>query len=281
MRDDESRQVMARRTRTVNVRPAKPAPRRRGARGHIQKNLANWQRQSNWYDRRHASVLGGRKAKSWGFWRVPESKLHLLGEPEGKDILELGCGAARWSIALAADGARAVGLDLSSAQLAHARRLVRTSGQRVRLVRGNAEQLPFAPESFDIVFCDFGAMTFCDPLRTVPEAARVLRSGGRLVFATSSPIRTLAEHQNGYRIGRRLLYDYFGMHRIEYKKEVNFQLPYGDWIRLFAENRFLVESLTEHQPTAAEKSSYLTKTGEEWARHWPMESIWQVRKIGR
>lgn len=216
---------------------------------------------------------------SWGLWRIPESKLQLLGNPKGRDILEFGCGAARWSIALANRGARVVGIDLSSAQLAHARRLVREAGQRVRLVRGNAERLPFASDSFDIVFCDWGAMTFCDPFQTVPEAARVLRTGGRLVFANSSPFRSLAENRRGYRIGRRLLYDYFGMHRIEYKLEVNFQLPYGEWIRLFGKNGLVVESLTELRQSSRQKSTYLTGTESEWARHWPIESIWQARKV--
>jgi ubiquinone/menaquinone biosynthesis C-methylase UbiE len=195
-------------------------------------------------------------------------------------VLEIGCGAARWSIALANRGARAVGIDLSSAQLVHAKRNARKARSGVRLVRGNAERLPFAPGSFDIVFCDWGAMTFCDPLRAVPEAARVLRLGGRLVFATSSPFRNLAENRRGYRIGRKLLYDYFGLHKIEYEKEVNFNLPYGEWIRLFTENGFAVETLLETRPRSRDRSSYLPPTAEHWARQWPLESIWRVRKVG-
>jgi SAM-dependent methyltransferase len=216
---------------------------------------------------------------AWGLWRVPESRLHALGNPQGRDILEIGCGGARWSIALASHGARAVGLDLSPAQLAHAKRNARNVHSKVRLVRGNAEQLPFAYASFEIVFCDWGAMTFCDPRRTVPEAARVLRPGGRLVFATSSPFRNLAENRIGFRIGRKLLYDYFDLYRIEHENEVNFNLPYGEWIRLFTQNGFAVESLTETQPGPRDRSNYLPPTEERWARHWPMESIWQVRKV--
>jgi len=216
---------------------------------------------------------------AWGLWRVPESRLKALGDPRGRDILEIGCGAARWSIALARKGARAVGLDLSSAQLAHAARLVRRSGPRVRLVRGDAERLPFRASTFDLVFCDWGAMTFCDPYLTVPEAARVLRPGGRLVFSTSSPFRTVAQHRRTDRLGRRLLYDYFGMHRVEYPGEVNFQLPYGAWIQLFAKNDFVVESLAETRPGPGDKSTYLRPSESRWARHWPLEAIWRVRKL--
>ena len=42
-------------------------------------------------------------------------------------------------------------------------------------------------ESFDVVFCDHGAMSFCDPYRAVPEVARLLRPGGRFAFAHSTP----------------------------------------------------------------------------------------------
>ncbi|MGA8303827.1 MAG: class I SAM-dependent methyltransferase [Thermoplasmata archaeon] len=216
---------------------------------------------------------------AWGLWRVPESKLHALGPPKGRDFLEIGCGAARWSIALARKGARAVGLDLSPAQLEHATRLLRRSGQRVYLVRGDAERLPFRTSSFDVVFCDWGAMTFCDPARTVPEAARVLRPGGRLVFATSSPIRNLAQDRRRGRISPKLRYDYFGMHRIAYPGEVNFQLPYGDWIRLFSQHGFVVESLIETQPRPRDRSAYLGPTDSAWGRRWPLESIWQVRRV--
>jgi SAM-dependent methyltransferase len=216
---------------------------------------------------------------TWGVWRVPERSLGLLGNPRDLDILELGCGAARWSIALSGEGARSVGLDFSSAQLAHATKLVRRSRRPVHLVRGDAEQLPFRGLSFDLVFCDWGAMTFCDPHRTVPEAARVLRPGGRFVFSTSSPFRTLLQNRRTDHLGRRLLYDYFGMHRVEYPDgEVNFQLPYGDWIRLFAESRLVVETLSETQPGPTTRSTYLSPSESRWARRWPLESIWRVRK---
>jgi SAM-dependent methyltransferase len=215
---------------------------------------------------------------AWGFWRIPESKLRALGAPRGRDFLEIGCGAARWSIALAGKGARAVGLDLSRAQLAHGARLLPRSGARVSLVRGDAERLPFRAASFDVVFCDWGAMTFCDPNLTVPEAARVLRPGGRLVFATSSPLRNLAQDRRTGRISPKLRYDYFGMHRIDYRGEVNFQLPYGEWIRLFSAHGFVVESLTETQPRRRVRTPYLGPSESAWARHWPLESIWQVRR---
>jgi len=246
---------------------------------HIRTNLATWEAQSRGYERRFASALGGRKVMAWGFWRVPESELKLLEEVRGRQILELGCGAARWSIALAQKGGYPVGLDLSPAHLRHAARLVHRSSRKVPLVRANAERLPFADAAFDLVFCDWGAMTFCDPYRTVPEASRVLRTGGCLVFATSSPFRVLVQNRQTDRVSPRLLYDYFGLHRADYPGEVNFTLTYGEWIRLFRENGFSVERLTETRAPTSAQSPYLNHRESRWARHWPLESIWKVRKF--
>jgi hypothetical protein len=73
--------------------------------------------------------------------------------------------------------------------------------------------------------------------------------------------------------------DYFAMHRIEESDgPVQFELPYGEWIRLFRANRFEIEDLREIQPPPAAESTYRTAEETEWARKWPMEQIWIVRK---
>src|SRR2546426_6540498 len=95
---------------------------------HARKNQAMWEATSDSYEQRHASALSGETAMAWGMWRISEAELDVLGEVAGKDILELGCGAARWSIALAGLGAQPVGLDFSSRQLQHARRLMEEAG---------------------------------------------------------------------------------------------------------------------------------------------------------
>src|ERR1700728_2209795 len=137
---------------------------------------------------------------AWGCWSVPESQLHVLGNVSGKDVLELGCGAARWAIALAKRGARVVGLDVSARQLEHARRNMRDACVDFPLVHASAEAVPLADASFDIVFCDHGAMTFCDPSRTVPEAARLLRRGGLLAFSAATPILNLCWNDSEDRV---------------------------------------------------------------------------------
>ena len=216
---------------------------------------------------------------AWGLWRVPERELQLLGPVRGRSTLEVGCGAGRWSVALARAGAFPVGLDLSGRQLEKAHRVASAARARVRWVRGDAERLPFGPAAFDIVFADWGAFTFCDPRRAVPEAARVLRPGGRLVFATSSPFRSVVQGRRSDRTDRRLRYPYFALGEIRCSGEVNFQLTYADWIRLFRRVGLRVEELRELSPLPGRRSSYLSQAEERWGRRWPLESIWAASKM--
>ena len=209
---------------------------------------------------------------------MPESELRVLGEVAGKDILEFGCGAAQWSIGLAELGARPVGLDLSERQLEHARRLTAEAGVSFPLIHASAETVPLPDASFDIVFCDHGAMTFGDPYRTVPEAARLLRPGGLFAFNHGSTIETLCWPDGADRPGDQMVIDYFGMHAIQDGDETTFNLPYGEWIRLFRENGLTVEDLIEPRPAADATSSYRDADALAWSRRWPAESIWRLRK---
>ena len=210
-------------------------------------------------------------------WHVPEAELRVLGDVKGLDVLELGCGAAQWSIALAKLGARPVGLDLSPRQLDHARRAVTEAGVDFPLVEASAEEVPLADESFDVVFCDHGAFNFADPTRLVPECARLLRSGGLLAFNTPSPLADLVYDAEGDRIVDRLVNDYFGLRRFEDHEEVSFQLPYGEWIRLLRANGFVVEDLIEIRPPEGASTTY-DFAPLEWARRWPAENIWKARR---
>jgi SAM-dependent methyltransferase len=243
------------------------------------RNRQAWDAQSSEYQSKHAAQLAASGGTAWGVWQLPESELRVLGDVREKDVLELGCGAAQWSIALHALGARVTGLDNSSVQLAHARALMAQAGVDFPLVHASAEATPFADASFDVVFCDHGAMTFADPLRTVPEAARLLRPGGLLAFSMNTPILHLAWPLDGDHPGERLLLDYWDLHVLQAPGEpVEFQLPYGAWIALFREHGLVVEDLIELRPPADATSSYRDERDLAWARRWPMEHIWRVRR---
>jgi SAM-dependent methyltransferase len=245
---------------------------------HVERNRAMWDSYSAEYQERHGQQLADSGGAAWGTYQVPEDELRILGEVAGCDVLEFGCGAAQWSIALAQRGARPVGLDLSAAQLAHARRLMARADVDFPLVESDAEDVPLPDASFDIVFCDHGAMTFADPYRTVPEVARLLRPGGLFAFSHASPIETLAWAPDADHAGDRLVLDYFGMHAIDEGDVTTFQLPYGEWIRLFRANGFIVEDLIEPRPPADAVSTYRDAESVAWARRWPSECIWRLRR---
>src|SRR2546426_10338458 len=106
-------------------------------------NRRYWDRFADEYQERHGPQLNQNEL-CWGVWAIPESELHVLGEVAGKDVLELGCGAAQWSIFLAKRRARPVGLDNSRMQLSHARRFMAEAGVRFPLVHASAERVPLA-----------------------------------------------------------------------------------------------------------------------------------------
>jgi SAM-dependent methyltransferase len=127
-----------------------------------------------------------------------EADARLLGDVRGRDVLEIGCGSAPCARWLATRGARPVALDLSGAMLAHAAALGDRTGVRVPLVQAGAERLPFADASFDLACSAFGGVPFvAEPDRVMREVARVLRPGGRWVFAVNHPMRWMFSDDPG------------------------------------------------------------------------------------
>lgn len=248
---------------------------------HVRHNRARWNQTADEYQADNAAQIREQAFSgdiAWGLWAIPESRLHVLGDVTGKDVLEFGCGGAQWSTALARHGARPVGLDLSERQLAHARRLAGETGIAFPLVQASGERLPFADTSFDVVFADHGAFSFADPDRTIPEAARVLRPGGLLAFSHTSHIFEIATPDHAEHATDRLVHDYFDLLEIEADDMVHFSLPYSGWIALFHANGLVVEELIEPRPDPDAVSTYRDDQDRDWARRWPSESIWRARK---
>lgn len=240
-------------------------------------NRAAWDRSSDTYQGRHGAALDA-APEAWGVWRILEAELRVLGDVAGRRVLELGCGAAQWSVALARRGADAMGLDQSAQQLGHAQRSPDVG--RVPLVQATASTTPFRDQAFDIVFCDHGAMSFADPFVTVPEVARLLRPGGRFVFCITSPLAILCTDPEADRLEDRLHSDWFGMRRFEWPTDptVEFQLSYGDWLRLFRANGLEVEDLIHVRPPEDAASTYRDVRDRAWARRWPLEDLWRLRR---
>jgi SAM-dependent methyltransferase len=214
---------------------------------------------------------------------VPESELGLLpSDMTGLDAVELGCGTAYVSAWLARRGARPTGIDNSPEQLATARRMQARFGLEFPLHLGNAEQTPFADASFDFAISEYGAAIWCDPYRWIPEAARILRPGGRLVFLGNSTLMMLAAPELETDCATaHLLRPQRGMHRFEWPDStgVEFHVSPGDWIRLLRRNGFDVEDLVEVYPPEGATTRY-PFVDLEWSRAWPCEEVWKVRKRG-
>ncbi|HKG56167.1 MAG TPA: class I SAM-dependent methyltransferase [Candidatus Limnocylindrales bacterium] len=218
--------------------------------------------------------------EKWGIWDIPEADLHLLPDDlDGLDVIELGCGTAYVSAWLARRGARPVGIDNSEGQLATARRLQQEHGIQFPLIHGNAEHVPYPSGSFDVAISEYGASIWADPYRWIPEASRLLRPGGRLIFLVNGLLLMLAMPDAERPATHHLLRPLFGLHRLEWSDDdsVNFHLAHGEWIRLLRANGFQVEDLLELRPAEGATTEFPFVTLE-WARQWPSEEVWKARK---
>ena len=241
---------------------------------HVRHNRAFWDADADNYQAAHGDALG-RAPLAWGAYRVPESELQVLGDLRNASVLELGCGAAQWSVALAADAVRIVGLDVSRRQLAHGR----AAAGSLALVQASGEQLPFSDASFDVVFCDHGALSFCDPEISVPECARVLRAGGLLAFCCTHPLLYLTWDDDREQQTRKLQIDYADLGRMPLAEgTIDWVLPAGEWIRVLRGNGFDIENLTELCAGPGTSTTYADFAPPKWARRWPAEWIWSARR---
>jgi SAM-dependent methyltransferase len=236
-----------------------------------------WDAQAAAYIERSGAFIA--KGLAWGVWQIPEAELNVLGDVSGKDVLELGCGAAEWSRALARLGARPVALDLSAERIAQARAAMGADGLDFPLLQASALAVPCPDASFDVVFCDYGATHFADPYALVPEVARLLRPGGLFAFSSAAPFAWVALDLEREAWVEELRQPYFGMHRHEWPDGVvEYQLPHGEWIRVFRESGFEIEALIEVQPPEGAVSTYREGSETDFSRRWPTEEIWKVRK---
>jgi SAM-dependent methyltransferase len=218
---------------------------------------------------------------TWGIWGTPEEHLRLLEDVAGRDVIELGCGTAYVSAWLARLGARPVGIDNSAAQLETARRLQAEHGIEFPLIHGIAEAVPYPDASFDMAISEYGAAIWADPYLWIPEASRLLRPGGRLVFLVNGYTLALCAPDSDDPATDRLIHPQFGKYRFEWSSDesVEFHLPHGELIRLLHATGFEIDELTEIQAPedGSTRHPYVTR---EWARRWPSEEVWKARKRG-
>ena len=249
---------------------------------HVAANRAAWDEYAADYvaaGEREWRVQPGHE--TWGVFGLPEADLRLLPDDlAGLDAIELGCGTGYVSAWMTRRGARVVGIDNSPRQLETAHRLQTEHGLDFPLILGNAEAVPYPDASFDFAISEYGAVLWADPLVWVPEAARLLRPGGRLHVLTNSYLSYLTgPDEPDAPNGDTLVRPWFGPRQMVWKGEtsVEFHLPPADWIRLFRANGFEILELLEPPVPADATTRYVYANGA-WASQWPVETIWKVRK---
>lgn len=166
-----------------------PASRQVSAAESVAANRLWWDADADDYHATHGGFLGDADFV-WCPEGLREADEKLLGDVSGLSVLEVGCGMAACARWLRAQGADAVGLDVSAGMLRHAVAGARSSSVHVPLVQADGANLPFATGSFDIACSAFGAVPFvADSGAVMREVARVLRPHGRWVFAVTHPLR--------------------------------------------------------------------------------------------
>lgn len=248
----------------------------------LDRNRAVWSAVNEQFTDADAEAMWAAPGITWGLFRIPEDELGLLGAVGGLDVVELGCGTAYLSAWLERAGARPVALDLSRAQLATARRCQSRFGRTFPLVEADAARVPLRSGSFDLVISEYGAGPWCDPRVWLPEAARLLRPGGRLVFLTNSVLAGLCVPAEEGFAQDRLQRPQRDLFPVTWPGGgVEYHPGHGEWIRLLRAAGFVVDALHElHPPPEADTHEHYDIVTAEWARQWPAEDLWLAHRPG-
>jgi ubiquinone/menaquinone biosynthesis C-methylase UbiE len=251
---------------------------------YVAVNREGWTRANAEYTDARAHDAWAQEEITWGGWRIPESEVEILPDVEGKDVVELGCGTAYFGAWLKRAGARrVVGVDVTPAQLETAHRMNEEFGLGLELVEANAEETGLPDASFDLAVSEYGASIWCDPALWIPEAARLLRPRGELLFLRGSTLQTLCMPDEG-QVGEKLVRPQAGLYKLEWTDEdpgVEFHPGIGELHHILRDSGFeLLELIELCAPEDAVDHVYYTHTPAAWAKRWPSEEIWYLRKRG-
>ena len=249
---------------------------------HVRENRAYWDASAD------AWIAAGERSwkaeePSWGCWGISESEVGMLpSDMTGLRVIELGCGTGYISAWMARRGATVVGVDNSERQLATARRLAEEHGVSLTLHHGNAEVVPYPDQHFDFAISEYGAAIWCDPNVWIPEAHRLLKPSGELVFLGNHPLAMICTPPNGADCEPKLHRNYFELDRLDWRDAevepggIEFNMPISAWFRLFRETGFEVLDYLELQPPEGSPEKYGVPGA--WARQWPAEQVWKLRR---
>ena len=249
---------------------------------YVKANRAHWTKNNAAYTDGRAEHAWNEQEISWGLWNTPESEVKILPDFRGRDVVELGCGTAYLSAWLKRAGARrVVGVDITPAQLDTARRMDAKYKLGLELVEANAEATGLPGAAFDLAISEYGASIWCDPYKWIPEAARLLRADGELVFLRNSTLSMLCMPNTG-KVQDRLQRPQLDMNRVDWSdtNETEFHLGNGDLIRLLRRSGFEILDMVEifAPADAVDHPFYGEYMTVEWAQKWPSEEMWRARK---
>jgi SAM-dependent methyltransferase len=248
---------------------------------HVEVNRGRWTRANTEFTNADAELKWAGEEIVWGGFEWPEAELRILGDVADLDVVELGCGTAYFSAWLARRGARPVGVDVTPAQLDTARRMQARFGLEFPLLEASAEDVPLPDASFDLALSEFGASIWCDPERWLPEAARLLRPRGRLVFMRGSTLMLLCG-LTGDQVGERIELDWKRLDRMDLREEgggIEFHPPTGVMLEHLRHAGFELLELRELlAPADARTHPYYSFVTADWGRRWPSAEVWVARK---
>ena len=250
---------------------------------YIARNQAVWTRANKRFLAELAREAWSQDDVTWGTWDMPEASLNVLPDVRGLDVIDLGCGTGYFGAWLKRRGARrVVGVDVTPAQLTTARRLDREFKLGVEFLEANAEDVPLPDGSFDLAISEYGASLWCDPYVWIPEAARLLRRGGELVFLRNSTLVILCSPDEA-NVTQRLARPQKGIHRFDWIDEdgptTEFHIGGSDMFQLLRDTGFDVLDFRElFAPEDATDHDFYKWVGASWAKRWPAEEIWRAKK---
>ncbi len=221
---------------------------------------------------------------TWGRWHTPEAEIKVLPNLRGLEVIELGCGTAYFGAWLKRHGARRVlGVDITPAQLDTAREMNEKFGLGLEFLQANAESVPLPDGSFDMAFSEYGASLWCDPHKWIPEAARLLRPKGELVFMRSTDLEMVCSGDTTH-IGRQLVRPLKGMHRLDWTDDevgasTEFHVSHSELFQILRGAGFDVLDFRElYAAEGTPDHPYYQYVTADWGRQWPSEEIWRARK---
>jgi len=207
-----------------------------------------------------------------------EDSLKLLGNVDGKRVLDLGCGAGHNALALARQGAKVIGVDESADQIADARAACEREGLKVELHHAPLAELAFVrADTIDAVLSAFGLASVDDVDRVFRQVHRVLRPEHPIVLSLPHPAFAVIDPDDPERRVHRSYWDTAPLPSASEDGPADVPRTLGSLFTSFGRANFRVDTVLEPQPT---RTDHHTKGWSDAMAFLPATLIVRARKQG-